>query len=89
MSVNSIGGFDTAAYLLEFEQIRQHLAGLTHTNSGRDMAMNVTPSSNFMDVISNQQETSEACHLINLGAGLEFGPPEDLSDLINLSLIHI
>ena len=83
MSVNSIGGFDTAAYLLEFEQIRQHLAGLTHTNSGRDMAMNVTPSSNFMDVISNQQETSEACHLINLGAGLEFGPPEDLSDLIN------
>ena len=83
MNVNSIGGFDTAAYLLEFEQIRHHLAALTHTDSGRDTAMHVTPSANFFDVVSNQQETSEACHLINLGVGLEFGPPEDIRNLIN------
>ena len=83
MSINSIGGFNAAAHLLEFEQIRRHLADLTHTDSGRYMAMNVTPSVNFLDVISNQQETSEACQLINLGAGLEFGPPEDIRNLIN------
>ncbi len=82
-----LGGAERAMPLLEFDQIRERLAGFTRTVTGRERALAVTPSRDLLEIAVRQQETAEARHCLDLGAMLEFGPDEDLRELVQRAML--
>ena len=70
----TLGGFAESVGLLEFDQIRQELAGYTRTVMGREATLYLTPSTDLLEIVSRQQETSEARQFLAEGGALEFGP---------------
>ena len=83
----ALGGFTESVRLLEFDQIRQELAGYTRTVMGRESASSLTPSTDLLEIASRQQETSEARHFISDGGRLEFGPGIDFREYVHRALL--
>ena len=83
----TLGGSERAIPLLEFDQIRERLAGFTRTVSGRERAIALTPSADLLEIAVRQQETAEARQFLDLGGILEFGPGEDLRDLVQRAML--
>ena len=83
----NLEGSERAIPLLEFDQIRERLAGFTRTVSGRERAMALSPSADLLEIAVRQQETAEARQFLDLGGILEFGPGEDLRDLVQRAML--
>ena len=82
-----LGGSERAIPLLEFDQIRERLAGFTRTVSGRERAIALSPTADLLEIAVRQQETAEARQFLDLGGMLEFGPGEDLRDLVQRAML--
>ena len=82
---SSLGGFEQASILLEFEQIRQRLSSFTRTAKGRESALALESSVSPLEIAIRQQETTEA--RIFLDGALEFGPGVDLPEYVQRSLL--
>ena len=78
-----LGGFEQAGRLLEFDQIRQQIAGYTRTVLGREEAQGLAPSRDLLEIATRQQETSEARQYLDGGGALEFGPDQDFRELVH------
>ena len=81
------GGFAQAVDLLEFDRVRQFLAGHTSTVMGGEAAQGLTPSADLLEVATRLQETSEACRFLSGGGGLEFGPGTDFREFVRRALL--
>ena len=77
----TLGGFEQAGGMLEFDQVLARLAGYARTAAGRERAGALEPSADLLEVATRQQETTEARRFIDDGGALEFGPEEDISEL--------
>ena len=84
---SSLGGFEQAGTLLEFDQIRQRLAGFTRTAEGEQSALALEASASPLEIAIRQQETTEARMFLEQGGALEFGPGIDLSEYVQRSLL--
>ena len=82
-----LGGFDQTLTLLEFDQIRQRLAGYARTVLGRERALALTPSADAREIAAGQQETAEARRFLDTGGGLEFGPGVDLREYVQRAML--
>ena len=80
-------GFAESVGLLEFDQIRRELADYTRTVIGREMALSLAPSTDLLEIVTRQQETSEARQFLSEGGGLEFGPGIDFREYIHRALL--
>lgn len=79
----SLGGFAPARTLLEFDHIRQQLAGYARTILGREYALELSPTADLREIAHRQQETDEARRFLDSGnpsQALEFGPAADLRE---------
>ena len=85
--VMTLGGFPQALRLLEFDQIRQRLAGYARTVMGRERALDLTPVSDGLEIATRQQETDEARLFLDTGGGLEFGPGVDLREYVQRAML--
>ena len=83
----TLGGFEQAGRLLEFDQVLARLAEYTRTALGRSRVMSLEPSSDLLEVATRQHETTEARRYIDGGGSLEFGPEQDITDLIQRALL--
>ena len=86
-SENILGGFDQALYLLEFDQIRQRLAGYTRTVLGREQTLALAPVADGPEIARRQQETDEARRLLDSDGGPEFGPGADLREYAQRAML--
>ena len=78
-----LNGCEPALALLEFDPIRQQLAGYARTLLGREYALALTPTADYPEILRRQQETAEARRFIDAGGSgpsLEFGPGADLRE---------
>ena len=83
----ALGGFESAARLLEFDQVLAQLSSYTRTALGREKAVSLEPSEDLLEVATRQQETTEARRYVDGGGSLEFGPEQDISELIQRALL--
>ena len=83
----TLGGFESAARLLEFDQVLAQLSSYTRTALGREKAVSLEPSEDLLEVATRQQETTEARRYVDGGGSLEFGPEQDISELIQRALL--
>ncbi len=86
-STPALRGFDRGLHLLEFEQIRQRLAGYTRTAQGRERALELTPVGDAREIGARLQETAEARLFLDTGRGLEFGPGADLREYVQRAML--
>lgn len=86
-SANVLGGFSHAGSLLEFDQIRRHLASFTRTVVGQESAWSLAPSRQPLEIATRQQETDEARQFLDQGESLEFGLDTDLRPLVQRALL--
>lgn len=84
---NLLGGFADSIRLLEFDRIRHQLASYTRTLMGREAALSLAPSPDLREVITRQQETTEARQFLEKGISLEFGPGLDLREYVRRALL--
>lgn len=80
-----MGGFAPARTLLEFDHIRQQLAGYARTIRGREYALELSPTADLREIAHRQQETEEARRFLDSGnpsQALEFGPAADLREYV-------
>jgi DNA mismatch repair protein MutS2 len=84
---NTLGGFERAAGLLEFDQIRQRLAGYARTLMGQERARELTPAVDAREIGMRLQETDEARLFLDNGGGLEFGPGADLREYVQRAML--
>ena len=83
----TLGGFETAGRLLEFDKVLAQLAEYTRTALGREKVTSLEPSEDLLEVATRQQETTEARRYVDGGGSLEFGPEQDISELIHRALL--
>ena len=83
----ALDGFSQAAGLLEFDQIRDGLAGFVRTVLGRHRARELAPVSDVLEIATRQQETSEARRFLESGGGLEFGPGVDFQEYFQRAIL--
>ena len=83
----ALGGFESAGRLLEFDQVLGQLSSYARTALGREKVAALEPSDDLMEVATRQQETTETRRYIDGGGSLEFGPEEDISELIQRALL--
>ena len=83
----TLGGFEQAGRLLEFDQVLAQLAGYARTALGREKVRSLEPSDDLLEVATRQQETTETRRYIDGGGSLEFGPEQDISELIHRALL--
>ncbi|MCH7736419.1 MAG: endonuclease MutS2 [Chloroflexi bacterium] len=84
---SDLGGFAFAGPLLEFDKVREQLAGYTKTVVGGERARALTPTLDLMEIATRIQETSEARQYLDQGGGLEFGPDQDFRELLQRALL--
>ena len=87
LETTTLGGFDRALSLLEFDQVRQRLAGYTRTVLGRERALDLTPVGDALEIGSRLQETGEARRFLDTGGSLEFGPGSDLREYVQRAML--
>ena len=83
----ALGGFETSARLLEFDQVLGQLSGYARTALGRQRVAELEPSDDLLEVATRQQETTEARRYIDDGGSLEFGPEQDITELVQRALL--
>ena len=83
----TLGGFERALGLLEFDQIRQRLAGYARTVLGQERALELTPVGDALEIGTRLQETDEARLFLDNGGGLEFGPGADLREYVQRAML--
>ena len=83
----TLGGFDKAGRLLEFDQVLAQVASYCRTVPGREKASELEPSEDLLEVATRQQETTETRRYIDGGGSLEFGPENDISELIHRAML--
>ena len=83
----TLGGFETAGRLLEFDQVLERLAGYARTVIGREKVAALEPSEDLLEVATRQQETTETRRYIDGGGSLEFGPEQDIRELIHRAIL--
>ena len=86
-NVTTLGGFARALHLLEFDQIRQRLAGYARTVLGQERALGLEPVSDALEIGSRLQETDEARLFLDNGGSLEFGPGADLREYVERAML--
>ena len=82
-----MGGFHFAGPLLEFDRVREQIAGHTKTVVGGERARALAPTKDLLEIATRLQETSEARQYMEQGAGLEFGPDQDFRELLQRALL--
>ena len=83
----TLGGFEQALHLLEFDQIRLRLAGFTRTLLGRERALALEPVADIQEIGARLQETDEARTFLDTGGTLEFGPGADLREYVQRAVL--
>ncbi len=83
----TLGGFDKAGRLLEFDQVLAQVAAYCRTALGKEKVAALEPSEDLLEVATRQQETTESRRYIDGGGSLEFGPENDISELIHRALL--
>ena len=83
----ALGGFETSGRLLEFDQVLGQLSGYARTALGRQRVAELEPSEDLLEVATRQQETTEARRYIDDGGSLEFGPEQDITELVQRALL--
>ena len=83
----TLGGFESAGRLLEFDQVLERLAGYARTVVGREKVAALEPSEDLLEVATRQQETTETRRYIDGGGSLEFGPEQDIRELIHRAIL--
>ena len=86
-SKNDLGGFDFAGSLLEFDQVKEQIAGYTKTVVGGERSRSLVPTKDLLEIVTRLQETSEARQYLEIGSGLEFGPDQDFRELLQRALL--
>ena len=83
-SVLSSAPFDprSAEALLEFDVVREMLAGFTRFSTSHEMALSVRPRWDYNEIIWLQDETAEARLLLDTVGDIGLGGLEDPSELI-------
>ena len=87
LDTTTLGGFDRALHLLEFDQVRQRLAGYTRTILGQERSLDLAPVSDAREIGSRLQETDEARQFLDNGGSLEFGPGADLREYVQRAML--
>ena len=82
-----LGGFNFAGQLLEFDRVREQIAGHTKTVVGGERARALAPTKDLLEIAARLQETSEARQYLEGGDGLEFGPDQDFRELLQRALL--
>ncbi len=82
-----LGGFEQAGRLLEFDQVLAQVAAHARTVLGREKVAALEPSADLLEVATRQQETTEARRYVDGGGSLEFGPEQDISELIHRAVL--
>ena len=82
-----LGGFESAKRLLEFDQVLGQLSGYARTTLGRQRVAELEPSDDLLEVATRQQETTEARRYVDDGGSLEFGPEQDITELVQRALL--
>ena len=83
----TLGGFEKAGRLLEFDHVLAQVASYCRTVLGREKVAALGPSEDLLEVATRQQETTEARRYIDGGGSLEFGPENDISELIHRAML--
>ena len=83
----ALGGFETSGRLLEFDQVLGQLSGYARTEPGRQRVAELEPSDDLLEVATRQQETTEARRYLDDGGSLEFGPEQDITELVQRALL--
>ena len=83
----TLGGFETAGRLLEFDRVLAQAAAYARTDRGRQRTTALAPSADLLEVAARQEETTEARRYIDGGGSLEFGPEQDISELIQRAML--
>ena len=86
-SKGDLGGFDFAGSLLEFDLVKDQIAGYTKTVVGGERSRSLVPTKNLLEIVTRLQETSEARQYLEIGPGLEFGPDRDFRELLQRALL--
>ena len=81
------GGLEQTIRLLEFDQIQSQLAGLARTPIGQEAALELTPCSDLLEIVTRQQETTEARQYLEKGSSLEFGPGSDVREYVQRAML--
>ncbi|MDA1128649.1 MAG: endonuclease MutS2 [Chloroflexi bacterium] len=84
---SSLGGFNVAGPLLEFNQVLEKIATFTRTVVGGERARALTPTRDLLEIATRLQETTEARQFLDQGEGLEFGPNQDFRESIQHALL--
>ena len=83
----TLGGFEQAGRLLEFDQVLAQVASYCRTALGREKVAALEPSEDLLEVATRQQETTETRRFIDGGGSLEFGPENDITELIQRAML--
>ena len=83
----TLGGFEKAGRLLEFDQVLAQVASHCRTVLGRERAGALEPSDDPLEVATRQQETTESRRYTDGGGSLEFGPENDITELIHRAML--
>ena len=83
----TLGGFEQAGRLLEFDQVLAQVASYCRTVLGREKVAALEPSEDLLEVATRQQETTETRRYIDGGGSLEFGPENDITELIQRAML--
>ncbi|NQW16757.1 MAG: Smr/MutS family protein [Chloroflexi bacterium] len=77
----------SAESLLEFDRVRELLAGFTRFSTSREMALSTRPRWDYNEIIWLQDETAEARLLLDTVGDVGLGGLEDPSDLIQRAVL--
>jgi len=77
----------SAEALLEFDVVREMLAGFTRFSTSREMALSVRPRWDYNEIIWLQDETAEARLLLDTVGDIGLGGLEDPSELIQRAVL--
>ncbi len=83
----ALGGFNSGGRLLEFDKVLGQLSSYARTALGRQRVAELEPSDDLLEVATRQQETTEARRYIDDGGSLEFGPEQDITELVQRALL--
>ena len=88
-SKSALGGFDFSGSLLEFDLVKDQIAGYTKTVVGGERSRSLVPTKDLLEIVTRLQETSEARQYLEIGSGLEFGPDQDFRELLQRALLGV
>ncbi|MEE8369190.1 MAG: endonuclease MutS2, partial [Dehalococcoidia bacterium] len=77
-------------HTLEYDKVIERLAELCETSAGRALALELTPSADYREVLHRQRLTAEARRLREMKPSLSLAPARDLRGLVRQAALgHI